>query len=385
MKRINILLITILSIFSCAGKIQTVVPDTGISSFFSADYKEARNKFLGAAKEAEAQIHSFVCPVSGPAGESLYIDVATFGSSNPKAILVLGSGTHGVEGFAGSGIQTGFLREGIASKLKPHIGVVMIHAINPYGFAHLRRFNQDNVDLNRNFINHSEAYPRNKGYEELADAIAPRKITIWEDTKAFLHFIWYRLKKGKLELRQALTGGQYSHPQGLFFGGQSDAWSSKILREIALGYLSNAERVVIVDVHTGLGPHGHAEVILNVSENSLAYKRAREWWGKRVRTTVTGDSVSVHLQSSLKLAFPMMLPNSEVTAVSLEFGTYSSKEVFWALRAENWLHHHGGKDHQDAEKIKAEFLRIFYPNTEGWKLRIWKQGKEVVEQALAHL
>ena len=60
-------------------------------------------------------------------------------------------------------------------------------------------------------------------------------------------------------------------------------------------------------------------------------------------------------------------------------------KVFWALRAENWLHHHGGKGHPDAKKIKENLLRAFYPNPEDWKSQVWKQGKEVVEQALVHL
>ena len=124
---------------------------------------------------------------------------------------------------------------------------------------------------------------------------------------------------------------------------------------------------------------------MNVSADSPPYQRAVQWWGGRVKTTVSGESLSVHLEASLKLAVPKMIPKAEVTAVSLEFGTCPAKEVFWALRAENWLYHYGGKNHKDAEKIKAELLRVFYPNTDEWKTKVWKQGKEVVEQVLAQL
>ena len=124
---------------------------------------------------------------------------------------------------------------------------------------------------------------------------------------------------------------------------------------------------------------------MNVKPDTPAYKRAVMYWGERVRTTVKGKSVSVHLQTTLKLDVPKMLPWAEVTAVSLEFGTYPAKEVFWALRNENWLHHYGGENHPDAKKIKNELLRVFYPDTEDWKLKVWQQGKEVVTQALSHL
>ena len=143
--------------------------------------------------------------------------------------------------------------------------------------------------------------------------------------------------------------------------------------------------MVIIDFHTGLGSFGNAEVILNENEQSFAYKRAVEWWGYRVKTTASGESVSVHLQETLKLAFPKMLPNTEVTAVSLEFGTISSLKVFWVLRAENWLYNHGDKNHPNAEKIKVDLLRAFYPDADEWKLKVWDQGKDIVIEVLRQL
>ena len=47
-----------------------------------------------------------------------------------------------------------------------------------------------------------------------------------------------------------------------------------------------------------------------------------------------------------------MLPNAEVIATSLEFGTYSPPEVLWALRAENYVHHHGGWKYPEATPSK---------------------------------
>ena len=49
----------------------------------------------------------------------------------------------------------------------------MVHAINPHGFAWSRRVTEDNVDLNRNFVDHAQPYPSNPGYEELRAAICP--------------------------------------------------------------------------------------------------------------------------------------------------------------------------------------------------------------------
>ena len=122
-----------------------------VINYFSSDYGEARRKFLDASRAAGAIVESYEHHLTGPEGESLFTDVAVLGPSDASTILVLESGTHGVEGFTGSAIQTGLLHEGLNSGPKPSLSIILIHALNPYGFAHLRRFNEDNVDINRNF------------------------------------------------------------------------------------------------------------------------------------------------------------------------------------------------------------------------------------------
>ena len=354
-------------------------------AYFSDNYREARAKFLSAAKASGGRIESFENPLSGPQGETLSLDVAAFGTKHPPIIIVLSSGTHGVEGFAGSAIQIGLLREGIATGLSPDIGILMIHAINPYGFAYLRRVNEDNVDLNRNFVDHSSLHPENLGYSALAEAIAPQTLSFWDNTASRVSLLWYRVRHGSQALREAITGGQYSHPKGLFYGGRGETWSNKTIRRIAKRYLAAAERVVVIDVHTGLGAYANIEIILNSPEDSAEYRHASEWWGDDVKTTVSGESVSVHLQSTLKLALPRMLPGVEVTAVSQEFGTLPPKDVFWALRSENWLHHHADNTHPDSGRIKKKLLQAFYPEDAQWRLRVWQQGRDTVKNTLANL
>jgi hypothetical protein len=358
--------------------------DVEAINYFSSNYEEARRKFLNASRAAGAHIESFENHLTEPEGASLFTDVALIGSKDADTILVLGSGTHGVEGFTGSAIQTGLLREGIASDLKPGMSIALIHAINPYGFAHLRRFNENNIDLNRNFLDHSKPYPVNPGYEELADVVSPKSISFWSNLLAIFKLFKYRLINSRAELRKAITGGQYTDPQGIFYGGQNETWSNMTIRVIAKRYLSKAKRVVVIDFHTGLGPYGNAEVILNEEKYSPAYKRAVEWWGDKAKTTASGESVSVHLDTTLKRAFSQMLPKTEVTAVTMEFGTYSDLKVLWALRAENWLHNYGAKEYPESSRIKTNLLRMFYPDDDTWKLKVWKQGQKFVKQVLAH-
>lgn len=383
-----LLFAAVLSLTACGQRISSkkMAADMQFNQYFSADYAAARQGFLEAARVAGADVASFENPNPGQGVGQLFTDVALLGPVDAENLLVLMSGTHGVEGFGGSGVQVGLLCEGIAERLEPNIRLVMIHALNPCGFANLRRFNEDNVDLNRNFIDHSGSYPENKEYDQLADVIAPRSLSLPANVSAMLQILWYRLWHGSAKLQQAVTHGQYSHPQGLFYGGRFATWSNRILHEIAERYLARASRVVVIDFHTGLGPYGYGEVILNDQENDPAYQRAVAWWGeKRVKSTVSGESVSAHLSGTVKQAFARMLPDAEVTAVGLEFGTLTPMAVFKAIRAENWLHHHGGAGHPDAAKIKQQLLRAFYPDDDNWKRKVWEQGRLVVDQALANL
>ena len=340
-------------------------------------------------RQAQARPRHVVIPSAGPT-EALCTDVALFGPKHSKSVLLIISGTHGVEGFAGSAIQTGLLRERVVSTLPDGVGVLLIHALNPYGMANGRRFNETNVDINRNFRDHREPHPDNPHYAELAPVINPDTVSFWSEVYAWSRLLCYRAMHGHAALQSAISQGQYSHPDGLFFGGTSDAWSNTTLRSIANHYLTDAERIVVVDIHTGLGEFGDYEIILNDPPEADVFARARAIWGSdRVKSTLpsmswNAASASAHVTGTLKHGIMAHLP-AEVTAVSLEFGTLPPTQVFKALRAENWLHHHGKPSHPKATKIKECLQRAFYPDSEAWKASAWANGRDVIERALSWL
>ncbi len=341
--------LSLTSMAAVAGA-QNAVPETdsapnGIETpqFFPADYVSSRAGFLEAAEIAGARIESEKHPMAGLEGGPIFTDIAVLGSPDAAKVLFVSAGTYGVEAFAGAAIQTGLLRSGYAARIGSDLRLVLIHVINPFGFAYLRRTNEDNIDLNRNFRDPAESCPPNPGYEALATAMAPKSISIIANIKALSRTLFYAARHGVGATRTAVTAGQYTHPKGFFYGGASEAWSAKTLRTIVQRHASGAKLVSFVDVHTGLGPFGTAKIILNVPKSMPAYERAVAWWGEIVETTKEGESISEDLCDTLKLAIPRMLPGVEVTAVGLEFGTVSSLKALSALRAENWLHHYGGK------------------------------------------
>lgn len=134
---------------------------------YSVDFTELRQRFRNAAQRAGAELTEYVHPLHGPAGEVLATDVALIGRRNASKLMVMISGTHGVEGQFGSACQAAWLEENAPWRLPEDTAILAIHLINPWGTAWSRRVNEDNVDLNRNFIDWQASAPKNEKYAEL--------------------------------------------------------------------------------------------------------------------------------------------------------------------------------------------------------------------------
>jgi hypothetical protein len=107
---------------------------------FSPDYGVARGRFLRAAEQRGAQLSAYPIEPHGPHGEELCVDVAYIGPRDPEALLVVSSGLHGVEGFAGSAVQHQLLTaqlDGLA--LPGAVCLLLVHALNPFGTYDLTR------------------------------------------------------------------------------------------------------------------------------------------------------------------------------------------------------------------------------------------------------
>jgi len=361
------------------------MPANTAEAFFSRDYEEARARFLETAKSAGATLDAMTHPLTGPEGETLSTDLAWLGAADAERVLVTISATHGVEGFCGSGAQVGWLESGLYREHPAGTAHLMVHAINPHGFAWLRRVTEDNVDLNRNFVDHDAPYPLNAGYEELAETLCP---TDWNDdtiaaTQKTLDD--YAEKHGRTALQSAISGGQYRHPDGIFFGGHRATWSRSVMEEIFRTRLAQATRVAVVDFHTGLGPHGHGERICTHAPGSAALARAAEWYQDDITSPTLGTSSSVELHGCNEVGMEKALAGRELTAIALEYGTIPTPEVRLALCADNWLHHHGDLGSAKGKAIKAQIRAAFYPDTSDWKKLVWERAVATLRMALKGL
>jgi hypothetical protein len=314
----------------------------------------------------------------------LAMDVARDGPADAKALLVVSSACHGVEGFCGSGVQGALLANSAWQAVAQAAGVAVlyIHALNPYGFSWWRRTTHENVDLNRNFRDFALEAPVNAGYDTLAELIVPET---WPADAANVAAIGKLVAAhGERALQQALSGGQYQHPGGLFFGGTEPTWSHKTLRQVLRQHATRCQRLAWIDLHTGLGPNGHGERIFACRDDAVAYARAKAWWGD-VTSIYDGSSSSAVLTGLMFNAAYEECAQAEYTGIAVEYGTLPQHEVHAALRADQWLENHPEADETTRRAIKQQVRDAFYTDTDEWKERIVAQGIDAAYGAVRGL
>ena len=349
---------------------------------FSATYREAREKFLVAARAAGAAVESHVHPAArGAEGEELAVDTALLGPPDAPALICVLAGTHGAEGFCGSGIHVGLLSDPSVTAALERSGAALMlyHAVNPYGFSHLHRTNEDNVDLNRNFRDFGKPLPRNAAYAEVHDFMVPTTWPPAPENEAKLAA--YVGAKGAAALQAATSGGQCDYPEGLFFGGRAAAWSNTTLRRVMRTKAASRKRLVWLDIHTGLGPWGHAEKILSGPNDPALIARARAWWGNDVTSFYDGSSTSAPLTGVNFEAAIEECSGVEYTGIALEYGTLPVMEVLGALRADAWLRQHVDASAAQRAAIKRMVRDAFYGDSDEWRGQVYGQARAALFQA----
>lgn len=345
-----------------------------ISQLFSQTYAQSRQKFLAAAQSKGLTVDSYELAFKGAEGETLATDVVVEGPRDASRMLIVISGVHGVEGFTGSAVQTGLL--GMQLPIPDDTSVLYVHAINPFGFSHLRRVTQENVDLNRNFIDFNSDLPQNPGYEQIHDALLP---PVWPPERDDV-LENYRLEHGDKALQQAMSIGQYKAEDGMWFGGRAPTWSNDTFREILRKYTADVDVLASIDIHTGLGPYGYGERIFAGFDHDI-FKLAQDWWGE-LTNVHTGTSTSVAMSGPIQAAIIQECASAQHIGICLEYGTCPFERVITALRADHWAHRYGMRTTAQGSAIARHLKDTFYPDELEWQLMIWEQAEQAVVQAL---
>jgi hypothetical protein len=195
----------------------------------------------------------------------------------------------------------------------------------------------------------------------------------------------YASRRSKAAWQHAISGGQYRHPEGIFYGGAGPTWSRRTQTAIYSEYLSGAAKVAIIDFHTGLGPWGLGERIVTGPRNSSGFSRATRWYGNGVVSPYDGTSSSAPIVGDGLTASIGLLPKAEVTAIAMEYGTLPIEAMVQAVRADAWLHAHGKLDSEQGRAIKKQIRDAFYGDAPDWKGMIAGQALLACRQAVIGL
>jgi hypothetical protein len=375
----------------------------GDADHFSADYRTARARFRTAAAGRGAATEAF----STAAGTAdLTIDAAVLGTDRPRRLLIVTSGLHGVECFFGSAVQLALFADTLTTyRLPGGAAIVLLHALCPFGFDQLRRTNEDNVDLNRNFLKPGEKYTGSPpGYADLEPLLNPaRPPSRWDLFAPRLYLTG--IIRGNRAVRSAIAGGQYEYSRGLFYGGSGPAATHRILAEQLPRWTDSAERIVHVDFHTGLGRWATYKVLTARGENDPATGTLRSWFGPAVEAAGTGPTAYKN-RGGIDEWLEDRLADRECYSVCAEFGTYGPLAVLSALRAENQAHHWAKTSERpepDAPAretgslagalgsgwkggtvglAKRRLCEVFAPKERDWRRAVVRQGVAIVRQAL---
>lgn len=351
---------------------------------FSRSYPEARAKFLAAADAAGLDVHSEPHPLLGHDGEPLALDVARSGPMSAEKLLIVSSGCHGVEGYAGAGVQIALLRDAdfLEQARLAGVAVLFLHALNPWGMSWYRRATQENVDLNRNFHDFHQPLPRNPAYDELHPLLVP---PTWPPSPAHEARLQAELGRVGMEvLQQAVSGGQYTQPEGLFYGGHAPTWSQQALRHVLREHGTRCAKLAWVDLHSGLGAAGQAEIIFSGDGSDPAQvARARAWW-PNLKTMHEHTSSSSVISGGMWNVIAQECPQAEFTGIGFEFGTVPPMQILQAMRADQWLENHPEKPlfTPQAQAIREGLLGVFFIDTQGWKQALIEQGHDGVAAGL---
>lgn len=415
----------------CSRDYETGSFDTTVGGecFFSDSYEEAKEKFIEIAKAAGAELFEY--PICVRKNEELTTNVAVLRGTMPGRVIVHLSGVHGQEGYAGSAVQAAALnyfarkRDAQGNRLVLNATLVFIHAVNPFGFKFDRRTNEDNIDLNRNFLTEDEFKsavardPNFAGYVDIDHILNPTDAlsdNVWiDDAKTVLTLIKGVSNYGIKKIKKAMVSGNYQKPLGLSYGGSQLSKSARTLIDIIksdkISIFDDADdslrSMIIIDVHTGLGPQGVDTLMIghksNVSQienifpteylnentkNIMQSRKGRITGGIKevlgtgsVGSPSSGYEETIGTTDSLCTTWrnPSLSPNNSI-CITQEFGTVNSIFVGSALIKENQAFF--GTNDILKEFYGKRMRNVFFVNKTSWKKNIVRRGVTVILQAM---
>ncbi len=351
--------------------------------FFSATVTEATRKFRQACRDHALESRFFTHPLKGPAGEALQMGVCRLGPEDAENRLMIISATHGIEGYAGAAIQTGWLRQFAGMPLLPQTSLVMVHLLNPWGLAWNRRENEENVDVFRNLIYCEHPSDPDPLFDAVDDALDLQHWNQQDSESRHQRSAALMAEHGRERLVAAIRRGQHHRPNSMTYHGRGASWSKARLDDVVDAYLRGAKRIAVLDIHTGFGAFGQGLVMSYDPPGSEKYQRVSQWFAGGIFTPGSDANIPDHLSRLPFEWIEQKLAGAQVTAAILEFGTFDPAGIGEIFNANHHFHVFGDPLSAEGREWGEKYRRYCYPEEERWNEMVWRRGSEVIEALLA--
>ena len=346
------------------------------SDSFYNSYEEVRVHLGELAQELNVEISSYAVDEA----DDLYIDAFYLPSAGERTnLVVLTTGVHGMEGYIGATMLDVFFQE-VYPTLDSDTGVLVVANVNPYGMKYFRRYNENNVDLNRNFIVDWDSFDRssNKEYPKVDTFLGPEgKIgnALWHEVGFYLSLGKTAITDGAGTISDALLTGQYEYPQGVYYGGDGDEVSTAYLKDVFAQCLDSAyENIVHIDIHSGYGPR-YNMVIFNSVYEEMNEAESQAAFGYDY--VIAYDSESFYATTGDTTDFFYRLAEqkqsqTELFSTCFEFGTIGDDffDTILSLKYtidENRNYWYPTDNAVSAEIVRQNYFELFYPTETSWR------------------
>ena len=401
MKKLLIALVSLALVLTIGGpyvvlaiaRQQTPAEGYAYSDSFLNNYDEVRAHLLDTvASLREKGISVEHASYAIDESDGLYVDNLYLPSSGERRnLIVLTTGVHGIEGYIGSVMLDVFFEEIYPTLDTESTGILVVANVNPYGMKYMRRYNENNVDLNRNFIEDWENFDRssNKEYPKVDKFLQPEgKMgnAFWHEVGFFLSLAKEAIFTGADTISDALLTGQYEYPDGVYYGGNGDEKSTTYLKGVFADCLNGEyENIVHIDIHSGYGPR-YNMVIFNSVQDPTTEAEAREMFGYDYVIAVDseefyptfGDTTDYfyRLRNSLE-------SDKELYSTCFEFGTIGDSFIDSILSLkytvdENRQHWYPTNNKVTEAVVRENYYELFYPTETEWREKTIVDFKEAM-------
>ena len=323
----------------------------------------------------------------------LSIDWLWAHAKSKKTLLIMSTAEHGIEGYVGYAMMKIFIEE-FAPRLDPeNTGLLLLHGLNPWGMKHHRKVNENNVDLNRNFVLDGNFDPEiNPEFHRVKSLINPqRRIQSvgFENIQFWTRVIRTLFTAGSAVITKAALLGQHHTPNGFYYGGTRYQEGTTVAMDLYQRALEEYQSVIQIDMHTGYGPRYQMSIIMSPLDPMTSEETAKRFNYPLVLKInaeefydISGDMAAFYYQLRNQ-----HFPNKHIFACGFEFGTFGSSLLarIRSLRVmvlENQMYWHGTKSEHTSKLIQQEFEEFYFPSEVKWREKALADGRQAFEGLL---